>query len=279
VSLPLPGSERPARKAIDCYAARIRRAEQLAARLPFAAEVLNFYAHIAKFQKDSRADFLKIAENAASGLGTRAGIPLSPLVVRFQEFVRFIAAASPLNLRVAAREIAALQVDSLGALLDSYWQNAGKRDQQIGALAQFFPRAFLEPLAELLASFTPAPVATAAYCPLCGSRPLAGVLRPEGDGAKRFLLCSFCLREWEFRRILCPTCGETDEPKLPVYVAETLPHVRVEACDTCHYFLRTIDLTKDGHAVPMVDDLAALPLTLWAQEHHYFRAQPNLLAT
>jgi FdhE protein len=93
------------------------------------------------------------------------------------------------------------------------------------------------------------------------------------------MVCSFCAYEWEFRRILCPTCGEEEEKKLPVYVAEQFPHLRVEACETCKFFVRTIDLTKDGYAVPVVDDLAAIPLTLWAHEHGYSRLQPNLLGS
>jgi len=40
-------------------------------------------------------------------------------------------------------------------------------------------------------------------------RRLLGVLRPEGDSGKRFLVCSFCSLEWEFRRILCANCGES----------------------------------------------------------------------
>src|SRR2546429_4182694 len=135
--------------------------------------------------------------------------------------------------------------------------------------------------AEFRAAQTPrAPVVmTMRVCPLCGARPLLGVLRPEGDGGKRSLLCSFCSEEWEFRRIHCPTCGEEAEGKLPVYVAEQLPHLRVEACDTCKFFLTGVDLTKDGHAIPLVDDLAAIPLTLWAHKHGYARLQPNLLGT
>jgi formate dehydrogenase maturation protein FdhE len=43
--------------------------------------------------------------------------------------------------------------------------------------------------------------------------------------------------------------------------------------------LRTIDLTKNGRAIPIVDDLAAIPLSLWADEHGYTRLQPNLLGT
>ncbi|HEY2461624.1 MAG TPA: formate dehydrogenase accessory protein FdhE [Candidatus Acidoferrum sp.] len=148
-------------------------------------------------------------------------------------------------------------------------------------LLAFFPAAFLQPYAEFLAAHVapPPPNASSHSCPICSSPPLLGVLRQEGDGGKRFLLCSFCLREWEFRRILCPACAEETERSLPVYTAEQLPHIRVEACDTCHFYLRTIDLTKDGNAVPIVDDLAALPLTLWANEHIYSRIYPNLLST
>jgi formate dehydrogenase maturation protein FdhE len=43
--------------------------------------------------------------------------------------------------------------------------------------------------------------------------------------------------------------------------------------------LRTIDLTRDGNAVPIVDDIAAIPLSLWAQENSYRRIQSNLLGT
>jgi FdhE protein len=125
----------------------------------------------------------------------------------------------------------------------------------------------------------PAPLMTVCRCPRCNALPVLGVLRPEGDSGKRFLVCSFCSLEWEFRRILCANCGEAEEPKLPVFVAEQFPHIRVESCETCKHFLRTIDLTKDGHAIPVVDDLAAVPLSLWAEEHGYTRIQGNLLGT
>jgi len=93
------------------------------------------------------------------------------------------------------------------------------------------------------------------------------------------MLCSFCLQEWDFRRIYCAACGEEDEKKLPVYVAEQFPHVRVEACETCKNFIKTIDLTKNGHAIPIVDELASIPLTLWAAEKGYTKLQGNLLGT
>jgi formate dehydrogenase accessory protein FdhE len=113
-------------------------------------------------------------------------------------------------------------------------------------------------------------------CPFCGEKPVAAVLRPEGDGAKRFLLCSLCFTEWEFRRLLCPSCGEEDKDKLPVYTAEEFPHVRVEACDTCRVYLKSIDLTKNGLAVPEVDEIASVVLDIWASEHGYTKLQTNL---
>jgi formate dehydrogenase maturation protein FdhE len=53
--------------------------------------------------------------------------------------------------------------------------------------------------------------------------------------------------------------------------------VRVEACDTCHHYIKTIDLTKDGRAVPVVDELAAIPLSLWAAENGYRKVSTNFL--
>ncbi len=266
------------------YDARIARADRLASPRSAATEFLEFYKHVAAFQKRLRANIATSSVfGPGSGLapGVRDELDLTVLLSHFRSYLSVIEQHAPSALAEAARQMALLPSDSWIASLEAYWKHAGTYDQQVGAFAQFLPRAFLQPYAEFRAALTPrAPlVATTRLCPLCGSRPLLGVLRPEGDGGKRFLLCSFCSQEWEFRRILCPTCGEEAEGKLPVYVAEDSPHVRVEACETCKFYLRTIDLTRDGHAVPLVDDLAAIPHTLWALEQGYSRLQPNLLGT
>ena len=266
------------------YDARIRRAERLSSEHTFAAEFLDFYKRVAAFQKTLCANIA-----ASSGANSRSApaaelrdpLDLTVLLPHFRGFLSTIEQHAPPALAKSAHQMSLLPSDSWLTSLEAYWEHAGKYDQQVGALAQFLARAFLQPYAEFRAAQTPrAPqVVTVRICPLCGSRPLMGVLRVEGDSGKRFLLCSFCSQEWEFRRIHCPTCGEEAEGKLPVYVAEQLPHIRVEACDTCKFYLRTVDLTKDGHAIPLVDDLAAIPLTLWAHEHGYSRLQPNLLGT
>jgi FdhE protein len=266
------------------YDARIRRAERLSTQHAFAAEFLNFYKHVAAFQKMLRAN-IAASSGAKSRdmLGTELRSPLdfTVLLPHFRGFLSTVEQHAPPALAKAAHQMSLLPSDSWMASLEAYWEHAGKYDQQVGAFAQFLAHAFLQPYAEFRAGLMAVPpmVMTVRVCPLCGSRPLLGVLRVEGDSGKRFLLCSFCSQEWEFRRIHCPTCGEQAEDKLPVYVAEQLPHIRVEACDTCKFFLTGVDLTKDGHAIPLVDDLAAIPLSLWAHEHGYSRLQPNLLGT
>jgi formate dehydrogenase accessory protein FdhE len=266
------------------YDARIRRAERLAAQYLFASEFLDFYKRIAALQKTLRATIATssgLKSGGASSAELRGPLDFTVLLPHFRGFLSTIEQHAPPALANSAHQMSLLSSDSWIGLLEAYWRHAGKYDQQVGAFAQFLARAFLQPYAEFRASTQPKPpiVGTTKICPLCGSRPLSGVLRVEGDGGKRFLLCSFCSQEWEFRRILCPTCGEETEAKLPVYIAEQLPHIRVEACDTCKFYLTTVDLTKDGHAVPLVDDLAVIPLTLWAHEHGYSRLQPNLLGT
>jgi len=264
--------------------ARARRVERLNTTFSSAAEILAFYSEILMFQKKLKSQFARpVKGSAVSAMegGNRGELDLSAVLPHFRGFLGLVESKGPAILAESARQLAELPSDAWMAQLNAYWEYGGRYDQQIGAFAQFFPRALLQPYAEFVADkkFVPSIGATPKVCPLCGSRPLLGVLRPEGDGGKRFLMCSFCSHEWDFRRLLCPTCGEEREEKLPIYVAEQFPHVRVEACETCKFYLRTIDLTKDGNAVPIVDDLAAIPLTLWAHEHHYSRLQPNLLGT
>jgi formate dehydrogenase accessory protein FdhE len=269
------------------YDSRIRRAEYLASQHPFAAEVLRFYSRIAEFQKKLHAEFRKdLAAQLSGRMPGSLRIDLTSvapewLVSHFTSLLRVIEQAGPPAMAAAAHEISGLDAVSKVSLLESYWDVGGTNDQLIGAFAQFIPRAFDQPLAELIAASTPVGpvISTQHRCPLCGGQPFLGVLRLEGDGGKRRMMCSFCLQEWDFRRIYCPACGEEDEKKLPVYVAEQFPHIRVEACETCKVYVRTIDLTKDGNAVPVVDDLAAIPLSLWAHERGYTRVQPNLLGT
>ena len=139
---------------------------------------------------------------------------------------------------------------------------------------EFFWRIVKQPFAE----YSRKPVeGIGSTCPSCGSKPVVGVLRGEGDGAKRAFICSVCALEWPYRRLICANCGEEDKEKLPVYLAAQIAHIRVEACDTCGTYLKSVDVTKDGFAVPVVDEIATVALNLWADEHGYTKIETNVL--
>jgi formate dehydrogenase maturation protein FdhE len=274
------------------FDARIRRAAYLASAYPFAAEVLNCYRSIAEFQKHlyKQISAKAGAQSSVPVCGElRSNLDAASLRPHFPEFLSVIQRIAPAPVAQTAHRLAAWHDDEFAALLGGFWEfgststnnEAGDHGQKAEPLLEFILRGFLQPYAEFLGARMDEPplAAGSRVCPRCGATPLLGVLRPEGDGGKRRLMCSFCQQEWDFRRIFCPACGEEEEQKLPVYVAEQFPHIRVESCETCKFYLRTIDLTKNGNAVPLVDDLAAIPLSLWADERGYLRPQANFMGT
>jgi formate dehydrogenase accessory protein FdhE len=272
------------------YAARIARAEFLSKRFAFASEILTFYRKVAGFQKNFYESLPKILgkQKSAPIVATfRSDLNLLPLVERFEKFLSLIESSAPSPLATESRQLLSQGRPAWTTKLQGYWragldEHSGESTEpSANPFEEFLTRAYLQPFAEYLVSamLPPNLPMTVCRCPRCNSLPLLGVLRPEGDGGKRFLQCSFCSQEWEFRRILCAFCGEEREDQLPVFVSAELPHIRVESCQTCKHYLRTIDLTKDGNAVPHVDDLAAIPLGLWAQDQSLRRIQSNLLGT
>jgi FdhE protein len=266
---------------------RIQRAVKLAERYPSAAEVLAFYRHILEFQKTLCADVASLSPAAAGGKAVfREQLDLDIAVQQLPALLALVQRKGPSKLAQEAAEIGAgkLHLSSPPCYASSEQQREMLRSFLLATDANgpesnhFFARVLLQPQAERLAATqqTQTVDSPASICPVCGARPQVAVLRPEGDGGKRFLVCSFCATEWEFRRILCPMCGEQDHKKLPRYSVEDMPYVRVEACDTCKYYLKSVDMTVDGLAVPLVDEVATAALDVWAMERGFNKISPNL---
>jgi len=259
---------------------RIARAETLGDEYGFASEILRFYAAILRFQESFSVEL----ERAVAPVGVGAAPDPNPfarslpqtLARRFGDLLSVVEQNGPAPLQRSARELRDEGEDSHLRLLDASW--SGESDSQTGS-SDFFARAFLQPYASgvRLRSNLRWTGPTPFLCPFCKRKPSVGVLRPLGDGGQRSLVCSFCLAEWEFRRIVCPGCGEEDHAKLPVYTAKELKHVRVEACDSCKTYIKTVDMTTNGLAEPMVDEMASIPLDVWAQKQAYTKLQMNLM--
>ncbi len=276
--------------------ARIHRAGELTSPYPFAAEGLRYYARVAAFQKSLFAEIqTAVADSPAISADRplRDELDLFLLLPRFSGFLSMIQQIAPAPLAQCAAELAQKGTPGWQLAIEDFWYG----DLEIGAFmddAEPLPAAvrgeaahsgrslawmFLQPFAENLADRreTATVEGTPSTCPLCGGRPIVGVLRTEGNGAKKSLICMLCAHEWAFRRIYCPGCGEEKEPQMAFYSAPEIAHVRVDVCDTCHTYIKTVDLTKNGNAVPVVDELATIPLNLWATEHGYVKLQKNLL--
>lgn len=112
--------------------------------------------------------------------------------------------------------------------------------------------------------------------PGCEHAPQAGLLKPLGHGQALWLSCARCLHEWEYPRNRCVACGQTDAKKLAYFRAEQLPHIQTMTCDECRQYIHLIDLEQEPRAVADIDEVAALPLDLWAIERGFAKIQPNL---
>jgi FdhE protein len=244
---------------------RIARAGELSEKHPAVSELLKFYQQLVCFQKSVYEQLSSAREHELTVL-----LPYFPGLISLVK-----SAGSPTLAQAAAALEQAPPQDRL-ELLESIWQHQVESSQLAGEYP-FFSQALLQPYAEFLAGMAGLVAdGTPPVCPFCGSKPQVAVLRPEGDGGKKSLVCSLCSTEWNFRRLLCPNCGEENKDHLPVFAAPEFDYVRIDACDTCRTYIKSIDLTKNGNAIPMVDELATLSLNLWAQENNYHKLRPNL---
>lgn len=232
----------PARAVDARWGARIARARRLARERPAAQQALEFCASLTALQQS----LATCHPDAPSAL---------------PDFVDWLASHAPSPLAEHAKGLAS----STGAwprVLHAYLamparDAADPRDMfVVEALLQAFP---IDP------------------CPQCGGPPVVSTLREAGHGSRRSTVCGLCLAESPASRLGCVACGESRVEALPVYRADDTDPARVDACDSCGVYLKTVDFTRDGSAEPIADDLASLPLDLWAREQGYRRLRPNLL--
>lgn len=230
---------------------RAARAEMLASKNPSAADPLRFAAGLFRAQ--------------AAVARKLTGNDFAEAVAVAREVIDYVASRGPKELAAEAR---AFDSDRLRA----YW----------GGLAEFdyLSRAALSPYARVLRERGVAPGRPEGPCSFCGGAPWVSARRggggPNNDGAARSLLCALCAQEWQVARIHCVACGEENPEKLPNYSAPEHQEARIEACETCRGYVKSIDLTRDARLLPEVDDLASISLDLWAVEQGFQRIEPGL---
>ncbi len=113
-------------------------------------------------------------------------------------------------------------------------------------------------------------------CPVCGSHPVAGVVRSGGsEHGLRYLCCSLCASQWHMVRIKCSSCESTHG--IDHYILEgSNGAIKAESCDDCSSYLKLMYLEKDGRMEAMADDLATLAMDMLMDKEGMFRSGPNL---
>ena len=102
------------------------------------------------------------------------------------------------------------------------------------------------------------------YCPICGSGPILSIL--EGDGGRK-LVCSFCWHLWSAKRMCCPFCDSSRDKDLHYFYSEEETGVRVDLCDHCKKYIKTLDTRKvDRLIYPPLEHIPNLHLDIKARE-------------
>jgi FdhE protein len=254
------------------FARRAARADELARSSRAAEGPLRFAAGLYRAQGTLAAAVLSAHRHLP--LGGRLQSDFDGFAGDLGALLRYAAEAGPPALAEEARAREVEELETARARLQACW--AGGR----ATGEDYLSRALLRPYLEVLAGLDIAPdrPRRAGGCPFCAAPPWIAARRsgPETDGARRFLGCSLCGGEWPVNRVRCPSCGEENPARLPSFQTDAHPRVRIEGCETCHRYLKSIDLTEDARSIPEVDDLVSLALDLWAGEQGFRRIEPGL---
>ncbi|MCS0591365.1 formate dehydrogenase accessory protein FdhE [Massilia norwichensis] len=145
------------------------------------------------------------------------------------------------------------------------------------------------------------PLMTGTLCPVCGSHPVASVVRIGGQSqGYRYLHCSVCESEWHMVRVKCSCCeanGKVSYQGLVAHDADPIAEnkqaakagkpldkandptkvARAETCDDCWTYRKIFNQEHDFHVEPLADDLASMLLDVLVTEAGYSRASGNPL--
>jgi FdhE protein len=265
---------------VTVYADRRRRAAELAERYDFAREPLGLYGAVAEAQErafeHARAD--RPSVDGFTAYVVRAALP---------EMMSAVMTAGTESLREAA--LLRFHEGDLERIVTS-WLRGEPQD----GIDVFLARAATAPVLEALPDVARAlpigpsqgenplqPPQEARCCPACGGPPQVSVFVDSGEAlvtGQRRLVCARCANEWVYPRMTCVACGETEANKQVVFADPAqLPHLRVDACERCKRYIVSVDARLEGHAVPVVDEIAALPLDIAAAERGFTKITPNLM--
>jgi len=258
----------------ESWDTRLQRADELARKAEATKEILAFYSKLLQSQKEVD-EFLRSRRGWLPSGSLAEDLP----VVRdcLATVLRTVELTGPTPLADEARSLMSAPSGTVDEMLLDYWRSPSD--------TQFFAKAFLQPYARWLAESGGHPLdrtfeTTERRCPFCGGMPQVSFLQireATSESGNRNLVCATCTINWSFRRVACAYCDEERPTRLGYFHTPEYDHIRIEACDTCKHYIKGVDLTRLGFAIPLVDEVAAAALDVWAHEHGYMKIELNLV--
>ena len=278
----------------DVWTERRRRVAELRVKQGFVRQLLDFYGAL-----------LAVQEKAAVDAATAAPRPSD-----IAAFVAEVVAPGVIDVSVATgpERLRSQLIDRLESGHPQEMVERWIQGEEQPMVDRFFARACLEPVLEALDTQARAicrGVRDARHCPDCGGPPqlsFFAVARDDLASGPRVLLCARCASTWTYPRMTCAGCGESLTAKLPIFSEHgttsgergsvvrglpggappaqhpaVFPHMRIDACETCRHYLLNIDLVTEPRAVPVVDEMSAIPLDLVARERGFTKITTNLM--
>lgn len=278
----------------DRWTKRRERAVELSARWPFASEMLEFYLALLEVQSSAFEQTLR-DEPKAKAVAAYVVERVLPRV--------FEVSVSRGPEGMTAAVLTHFHEASSERIVEGWL-----RGDDLLPVERYLARAASGPVLEALGAAAGDACEGPRddlHCPACGGLPQLGVFAVSADNlvtAHRYLECSRCAASWAYPRMACAGCGETQTDRLAIYseigtaqaevsgqiikpaggdpptnAAVKFPHIRIDGCQTCSRYLLTVNLERDGKAVPAVDEIAAIPLALYAADLGMQKIAPNLM--
>ena len=141
----------------------------------------------------------------------------------------------------------------------------------IGAILQIIWMKKVAQLAPYASSYR----GQSTLCPVCGSHPVASVVRVGPQEGHRYLTCSLCASEWYAARARCTNCETPKEVSMLGETKESL--VQGECCDDCHGYLKMMLQSRDPMMDVVADDLASIQVDFGLSAEGYQRTGRNML--
>jgi FdhE protein len=101
----------------------------------------------------------------------------------------------------------------------------------------------------------------------------------EREEGRRILQCSLCSTEWAFRRLQCPFCRNDDHDTLRFFFVDEESPYRVDVCDICKRYIKTVDerkLEEEKKVMLTLENIATLFLDILAVEEGYRNPHQHL---